>query len=106
MVDSNTTTEDATLTEDELREAGASATYIAYYQAAMRMGESTPSTNHAEKVVNRGVEYSGGGFHDALWNAEHRFGRNSANPYGADGQNQRILREAGVYPSEDEALIA
>ena len=97
MVDSNTTTEDETLTEDELREAGASATYIAYYQAAMRLGESTPSTNHAEKVVNRGVEYSGGGFHDALWNGEPRW--SGDNPYGADGQNQRILQEAGVYPS-------
>lgn len=84
------------LTEAELRDAGASATYIAYYQAAKRLGESTASTNHAEKVVNRGVEYSGGGFHDALWNAEPRF-PNSDNPYGADSQNQRILQEAGVY---------
>ena len=106
MVDSNTTTEDATLTEDELREAGASATYIAYYQAAMRMGESTPSTNHAEKVVNRGVEYSGGGFHDALWNAEPRYPHNDENPYGADTTNHDILREAGVYPSVDKALTA
>lgn len=85
-----------TLTEDELRNAGASATYIAYYQAAQRLGESTPSTNHAERVVNEGVSYSGGGFHDALWEANTRF--NGSNPYGADGKNSRILREAEVYP--------
>lgn len=84
------------VSEEELRNAGASATYIAYYKAAMRMGISTASTDHAEKVVNRGVEYSGGGFHDALWEAEPRF-ENSENPYGADTTNHDILREAGVY---------
>ena len=92
------------LTEEDLRNAGASATYIAYYLAAKRMGISTNSTNHAEKVVKRGVEYGGGGFHDALWNAEHRW--RGDNPYGADDTNKRILREAGVYKSEDEGLIA
>jgi len=99
----NTTSDVESLTETELRNAGASATYIAYYLTAQEMGVSTPSTNHAEKVVNRGVSYSGGGFHDALWNAEPRW--SGDNPYGADSQNQRILREAGVYPDED-GLIA
>ena len=84
------------LTEAQLRDAGASATYIAYYQAAKDLGVSTASTNHAEKVVRDGVEYSGGGFHDALWNAEPRF-PNSDNRYGADGKNKTILQEAGVY---------
>lgn len=84
------------LTEAELREAGASATYIAYYLTAVEMGERTNSMNHAEKVVNRGVEYTGGSFHDALWDAEPRFPK-SDNPYGADGTNKQILQEAGVY---------
>jgi len=105
MVDSNSTNDDASLTEDELRNAGASATYIAYYQAAMNMGISTPSTRHAEMVVNRGIKYSGGGFHDALWDAEPRFPHNDINPYGADTQNHDILRAAGVYQLE-EGLIA
>jgi hypothetical protein len=82
-----------TLSESELRNAGASAQYIAYYKAAKRMGKSTASTNHAERVVNEGVEYSGGGFHDALWNGEPRF-PNSKNPYGADSTNKKILAEA------------
>lgn len=93
------------LTEEDLRNAGASATYIAYYLAAKRMGISTNSTNHAEKVVNGDVSYSGGGFHESLWSAEPRFPNNSANPYGADGTNKEILQEAGVYQS-DERLIA
>ena len=88
---------DSTLTEAELRNAGASATYIAYYKAAKRLGKSTPSTNHAEKVVNDGVEYSGGGFHDSLWDADPRYPNNDKNPYGADSENHDILREAGVY---------
>jgi len=86
-------------TADELRDAGASATYIAYYQTAKRMGISTASTRHAEKVVREGVFYSGGGFHDSLWDASPRFPNNSDNPYGADTQNHDILREAGVYDS-------
>jgi hypothetical protein len=88
---------DNTVTESELRAAGASATYIAYYLQAQEMGINTASTRHAEKVVNRGVEYSGGGFHDSLWDASPRFPHNSDNPYGADTQNHDILREAGVY---------
>lgn len=86
------------LTEEELRNAGASATYIAYYQAAQRLGIETNSTRHAEKVVRHEVTYSGGGFHDSLWEAEPRYPHNTDNPYGADGQNEQILREAGVYP--------
>lgn len=95
---------DSTLTEAELRNAGASATYIAYYKAAKRLGKSTPSTNHAEKVVNRGIEYSGGGFHDSLWNAEPRFSRGD-NPYGADEKNSEILREAGVAPYSNKMVV-
>jgi hypothetical protein len=53
--------------------------------------------------VRQGVSYSGGGFHDALWNAENRW--SGDNPYGADSQNQKILREAEIYKS-DERLIA
>lgn len=93
------------LTEEELRTAGASATYITYYLTAKRMGISTSSTNHAEKVVNRDVSYSGGGFHDSLWSAEPRYPSNSDNPYGADGTNKKILQAAGIYTSE-EGLIA
>lgn len=85
------------LSEDELRDAGASATYIAYYMKVKEMGESTPSTNHAEAVVREGRDYSGGGFHDSLWNNEPRY-PNSDNPYGADGHNKIILRRAGVSP--------
>ncbi len=96
-MEAKTTTSDSDeLTEEQLRNAGASATYIAYYKAAKRLGESTASTNHAEKVVEDGVSYSGGGFHDALWDAEPRW--SGENPYGADSQNQRILAKAGVYP--------
>lgn len=91
------------LTEDKLRNAGASATYIEYYQTAQALSISTNSTNHAEKVVDRGIEYGGGSFHESLWNAEHRW--NGDNPYGADGTNQRILREAGIYKSENEEMI-
>lgn len=101
----DSTNSEAELTEEELRNAGASATYITYYLTAKRMGISTNSTNHAEKVVNRGVSYSGGGFHESLWSAEPRYPNNSENPYGADGTNKKILREAGVYRSE-EGLIA
>lgn len=90
--------DDSTVTEADLRDAGASATYIAYYQAAERLGEETPSTRHAEKVVAGIVEYSGGGFHESLWNNERRFVLAKENPYGADGTNSRILAEAGVYP--------
>jgi hypothetical protein len=85
-----------TLTESDLRDAGASASYIAYYLTAKDMGISTPSTNHAEKVVNRGIEYSGGSFHESLWNNEPRFSHGD-NPYGADTKNTKILTEAGVY---------
>lgn len=85
------------LSEDELRDAGASATFIAYYLQVKEMGETTPATNHAEKKVRDGVEYSGGGFFDSLWSAEPRFD-NSDNPYGADGHNKIILRRAGVSP--------
>jgi hypothetical protein len=92
---------DSTVTETNLRNAGASETYIAYYKAAQRLGISTASTNHAEKVVNRGVSYSGGGFHESLWNDEPRFGRDSPNPYGADGTNSEILAEAGVAPYDE-----
>lgn len=93
----NTTSDVESLTEKELRNAGASATYIAYYQAAMRLGIETNSTKHAERVVREGVSYSGGAFHDALWNAEPRYPSNDENPYGADTTNHDILREAGVY---------
>jgi hypothetical protein len=92
------------LTEDQLRNAGASSAYIAYYLTAQEMGVETSSTRHAEKVVNEGVTYSGGGFHDALWDAEPRFPHNDENPYGADTQNHDILREAGVYQSEEELI--
>jgi hypothetical protein len=85
------------LTEDELRDAGASATYIAYYLQAQEMGIETASTRHAEKVVKEGVRYPGGGFHEALWDASPRFA-GADNPYGADMQNAKILAEAGVYP--------
>jgi hypothetical protein len=83
------------LTEEQLRDAGASEAYISYYLAAKRLGISTNSTNHAEKVVEGDVSYGGGGFHDALWSAEPRW--SGDNPYGADDTNKRILREAGVY---------
>lgn len=91
------------LTEEELRDAGASATYIAYYMAAKRLGISTNSTNHAEKVVDRDSDMHGGGFHEALWNAEPRY--SGDNPYGADSTNKNLLQEAGVYKSE-EGMIA
>jgi|APHM01.1.fsa_nt_gi hypothetical protein len=86
------------VTAEELRDAGASAVYVAYYKAAQKRGESTASTRHAEKVVRRGIEYSGGGFHESVWSGEPRFPHNSDNPYGADGQNSQILGEAGVEP--------
>lgn len=89
---------DSTVTESELRDAGASATYIAYYLQAQEMGINTASTRHAEKVVNRDISYSGGGFHDSLWDADPRYPHNSQNPYGADNTNKKILREAGVHP--------
>jgi len=85
------------LTEAELRDAGASATFITYYQTAKEMGESTPATNHIESCLEEDTFYSGGGFFDSLWNASPRF-KHSDNPYGADDKNQRILEEAGVYP--------
>lgn len=91
------------LTEEELRDAGASATYIAYYMAAKRLGISTNSTNHAEKVVDRDSDMHGDGFHEALWNADHRY--SGDNPYGADATNKKLLQEAGVYKSE-EGMIA
>lgn len=91
------------LTEEELRDAGASASYIAYYQQAKQMGIETASTRHAEKVVREGISYSGGGFHDALWEAEHRF--DGSNPYGADGTNKKILLEAGVYVTPEAAGV-
>lgn len=100
----NTNSDEAQLTETELRNAGASATYIVYYQTAKRLGVETNSTRHAERVVRDEVSYSGGGFHEALWNAEHRW--RGDNPYGADEQNKKILQEAGVYQSEQESLVA
>lgn len=96
----------AALTEEELRNAGASDAYISYYLTARAMGKRTNSTNHAEAVVREGRSFSGGSFHEALWNAEPRF-ENSDNPYGADSQNKKILQVAGVYPSDEkDALIA
>jgi len=96
-MEQNTTSDEGTLTEEQLREAGASASYIAYYQAAARMGESTASTTHAEMTVNHGISAdSGGSFHKSLWHNEPR--GNSSNPYGADSRNMRILTEAGVSP--------
>lgn len=86
------------LTDEELREAGASGAYINYYRTAMKIGKETNSTKHAEKVVREGVTYSGGGFHDSLWSDEPRW--SGDNPYGADKRNKRILREAGVYPTQ------
>lgn len=80
---------------ERLRNAGASENYIDYYLTAMDMGISTPSTNHAEKVLDRGVEYSGGSFHDSLWNDSPRYPY-SGNPYGADSTNLKILKEAGI----------
>jgi hypothetical protein len=97
MAQTDTTTFDESLTARELAHAGASATYIAYYLKAKELGESTASTRHAEKVVNRSVNYSGGGFHDSLWVDTPRY-PDSDNPYGADGRNANILREAGVAP--------
>lgn len=85
------------LTEEQLRDAGASATFITYYITAKDMGKETPATAHAERCIRRGEVYSGGGFFDALWDATHRY-PNSDNPYGADEENRRILRAAGVYP--------
>lgn len=90
----------AALTEEELRDAGASETYITYYLTARAMGKRTNSTNHAEAVVREDRNYFGGGFHESLWNLEPRF-PNSDNPYGADGTNQKILQAAGVYKSEE-----
>lgn len=87
---------DEPLTETELRRAGASEKYIAYYLAAQAMGESTASTRHAEKVINRGINYSGGGFHESLWSDDPRW-RHSDNPYGADSTNIAILQNAGIY---------
>lgn len=95
-MEGDSTNSDEPLTEDELRDAGASATYIAYYQAAQRLGIETNSTRHAEKVVREGVSYSGGGFHEALWDADYRW--EGSNPFGADSTNEKILREAGVHP--------
>ncbi len=95
-MEQQTASDDSTVSESELRNAGASEKYIAYYKAAKRLGKSTASTTHAEKVVNRGIEYSGGGFHESLWNDEPRFS-NANNPYGADTSNTQILIEAGVY---------
>jgi|APHM01.1.fsa_nt_gi hypothetical protein len=97
MEQKNATTTDE-LTEEQLRNAGASATYVAYYKAAMDAGVSTASTNHAEHVVNQGVSYSGGGFHESLWDADPRYPNHGDNPYGADGQNKQILAEANVFP--------
>jgi len=82
---------------DELKEAGASEQYVQYYLKAKEIGISTPSTNHAEKVVNKGVEYSGGGFHDSIWKDEPRF-PNSDNPYGADEKNLKILKKGAIRP--------
>jgi hypothetical protein len=93
--------DESTVTEEDLRDAGASASYIAYYQAAQRLDEETASTRHAEKVVAGIVEYSGGGFHESLWNNERRFPSNEENPYGADLTNGRILAEAGVHPYDE-----
>ena len=87
---------DEPLTETQLRRAGASVKYIAYYLAAQAMGASTASTRHAEKVIHRGVNYSGGGFHESLWDDDPRW-PNSDNPYGADSTNIAILQNAGIY---------
>lgn len=96
-MEQNTNSAEEQITEQDLREAGASASYIAYYQAAERMGESTPSTTHAKMTVNHGISAdSGGSFHKSLWHNEPR--GNSSNPYGADSRNMRILTEAGVSP--------
>lgn len=94
---------DSNLTAEELRNAGASGVYISYYKTAMEMGISTASTNHAEMVVEEGVEYVGGGFHESIWNDEPRYSR-GPNPYGADGTNKRILEASGIY--ETEGMIA
>jgi hypothetical protein len=95
MEQMNTTSTEA-LTEEQLRDAGASTAYISYYRTAKQMGESTASTVHAEKVVREGVTYPGGGFHEALWSDNTR--RGGDNPFGADNRNSRILEQAGVYP--------
>jgi len=58
MEQMNTTSTEA-LTEEQLRDAGASTAYISYYRTAKQMGESTASTVHAEKVVREGVTYPG-----------------------------------------------
>jgi hypothetical protein len=98
MEQKNATTSDEQLTNEELRQAGASEQYIAYYYEAMRQGIETASTRHAKRVVRDGVEYSGGGFHDALWDATERFPRNDVNPYGADTTNSHLLADAGIDP--------
>lgn len=97
--------EDSTteLSESDLRDAGASETFIDYCKAAKDMGIETNATRHAERVVESGSFVSGGGFFDALWNAEPRY-QHSDDPYGADGTNTKILREAGIYPSEDRMI--
>jgi hypothetical protein len=91
------------LSESELRDAGASAAYIAYYKTAKDMGVETNSTRHAEKVVRRDVSYSGGHFHEALWSADPRW--SGSNPYGADTQNKEILQKAGVYPADEKKEV-
>lgn len=100
-MESDSTTE--ALTEEELRDAGASAVFTAYYLTAQEMGIETNATRHAEKVVREGVTYSGGGFFDALWDADYRW--SGDNPFGADDQNKKILHEAGVYPDGPEGKV-
>jgi hypothetical protein len=95
-MEQKTTNSTEALTEDQLRNAGASSAYIAYYLTAQEMGVETSSTRHAERIVRQGVNYSGDAFHESLWNDDARW--SGDNPYGASHLHQMMLNQAKVYP--------
>jgi hypothetical protein len=103
-MEQQTTNSTEALTEEQLRDAGASVAYISYYLTAIERGVHTNSTDHAETVVNSNVSYSGGGFHESLWDDSPRWGGD--NPFGADDRNSRLLAEAGIAPyAESETFF-
>jgi hypothetical protein len=80
----------------ELRDAGASGAFVAYYKAGERLDTRTSQMKKAERITEGSAFASGGGFFDSIWNDDPRF-QAGDNPYGADKQNGRLLEEAGLY---------
>jgi len=65
-MEQQTTDSTEALTEEQLRDAGASVAYISYYLTAVESDVHTNSTDHAERVVNSDVSYSGDGTKESV----------------------------------------